>query len=75
MVSFVAGKPVSTDTPGVVVDAGLPAGRHRFQLVVLNQGGARSQSAELVVQIRRLLAPPVTGPGTGPVVNPIRRIP
>jgi hypothetical protein len=69
MVSFVAGKPFSTDTPGVVVDAGLPAGRHRFRLVVQDNGGISSQPAEIVVQVQRLIVPPVTGPViTGPVV-------
>ncbi len=69
MVSFVAGKSVSTDTPNVVVDAGLPAGRHRFRLVVQDNGGTNSQPAEIVVQVQRLVVPPITGPViTGPVV-------
>ena len=76
MVSFVAGKPVTTDTPGVLVDAGLPIGRHRFQLVVLDSGGLRSKPDEIVVQVQRLVLPPVgpvigpVGPVVGPVVGP-----
>lgn len=69
MVSFVTGTAVKTDTPDVLVDAGLPVGRHRFQLVVMDNGGTRSQPDEIVVQIRRGVVPPVTGPViTGPVV-------
>ena len=57
MAKFVRGKPVETDAPTVVVDAGLPPGRHRFQLVVVDDAGNRSAPAAVDV---------VVGPRPGP---------
>ena len=72
MVAFVAGKPLTTDTPVVVVDAGLPVGRHRFQLVVVNAAGTASKPSEIVVQVQRFVPPPVVGPiVTGPITGPL----
>ena len=39
MARFVAGQPVVTAVPSVVVDAGLPVGQHRFRLEVLTDTG------------------------------------
>ena len=69
MVSFVAGTPVTTDTPGVAVDAGLPVGQHRFRLIVLGNSGTRSRPDEIVVRVQRLIVPPVVGPVVRPVVT------
>lgn len=72
MVAFVAGQPVTTDTPGMLVDAGLPVGRHRFQLVVTDSGGMRSRADEIVVQVQRLVLPPVGPIGPiGPAIDPV----
>lgn len=57
MTGFVIGKPVRTREPKVVVDAGLPAGRHRFRLVVTRDDGRRSAPMEQVVVIRNTLRP------------------
>jgi hypothetical protein len=48
---FRPGRPVVTETPIVVVDPGLPPGRHRFQLKVVGEGGRRSKPAHLVVTV------------------------
>jgi hypothetical protein len=42
-VKFELNKPFESDQPTVEVDTGLPAGRHQFQLVVINDRGQRSQ--------------------------------
>ena len=48
---FTLHKPFETEQAVVEVDAGLPSGAYRFQLVVLNQSGLRSDPAEVVVHI------------------------
>jgi hypothetical protein len=71
-VTFSANKAVETTRPTVVVDSGLPVGRHVFRLVVVNRDGRSSQPAEVVVTIEptgsvipRGITP--TGPiGNGP---------
>jgi hypothetical protein len=50
MTAFSPGKPVTTDTPTVTVDP-LPAGRHTFTLVVVDDAGARSAPATAVVTV------------------------
>ena len=50
MTAFAPGKPVTTDTPTVAVDA-LPPGRHTFTLVVVNAAGVRSAPATAVVTV------------------------
>ena len=67
MASFTVGKPIVTPTPAIAVDAGLPVGSHRFQLVVVDSSGNRSQPAVAVVTIRK---PGITLPGGGVVVQP-----
>ena len=49
MAKFEINLPVVTDKPVVVVDADLPPGRHRFQLVVEDQAG--NASAPDVVEV------------------------
>ncbi len=44
-------KPVETREPAIDVDAGLTAGQHRLQLVVVNDRGVESAPAVLVVTI------------------------
>ena len=59
MAKFAVGKPITTTTPGVVVDAGLAVGFHRFRLNVADAGGNLSRPAEVVVEVRRLVTVPV----------------
>jgi hypothetical protein len=61
-VKFQAGVPFESENPRVVVDAGLPAGTHRFQLVVFNARGQRSApvSVDVVVEQPPIRIPPVT---------------
>lgn len=70
MTTFSIGKPVRTRKPKVVVDAGLPAGRHRFRLVVTLADGRRSAPVEQVVAIKKTRTP--AGPD---VVVPTDRVP
>ena len=44
-------KPFESSKPTIVIDAGLPVGDHRFQLVVVNDRGQRSQPVEVIVTI------------------------
>lgn len=79
MAQFSVGRPITTDTPAVTVDAGLAVGRHRFSLVVMDGTGLASRVAdELVVQVQRLVVPerPIPTPVTPvipdrPVVRPV----
>jgi hypothetical protein len=57
MASFVIGQPVTTAQSSVVVDAGLKPGFHRFQLVVVDDGGQASKPDEAVVEVAARLIP------------------
>lgn len=80
MVAFTVGKPVTTDTPEVEVDAGLAVGSHRFQLMVVDDSDLRSKPDEIVVLVRGRIVPPVTDPPIvvvrppigDPVIDPVR---
>ncbi len=48
---FTLNRPIDTVEPTVVVDGGLPAGSHRFQLVVVNRGGQSSQPVAVDIVI------------------------
>jgi hypothetical protein len=63
MAKFEPNKPQITEGPTITVDAGLPVGRHRFQLVVEDDAGQRSAPAETVVTIQERR---VGGPGDHP---------
>jgi len=78
MASFSVGKPITTTTPTIVVDPGLPVGSHSFQLEVIDSAGNRSRPDLAVVTVQRevITFPPlvdtrpiITGPG--PVVTPV----
>lgn len=60
MTQFVIGQAVTTNVPRVLVDAGLPAGRHRFRLVVVDSAGNRSQPDDRVVQVLAAGVGPLT---------------
>ena len=51
MAKFAINRPLTTTEPKVVVDAGLPEGRHRFSLVVVNEAGAQSPPDVVVVTV------------------------
>jgi hypothetical protein len=61
MSEFVIGEPVVTEEPGVEVTIdprkALPAGRHTFTLVVVDDSGNESKPAEVVVVVRDDQAP------------------
>ncbi|GAB4275676.1 MAG: hypothetical protein Kow0092_31300 [Deferrisomatales bacterium] len=51
MAGFRPGTTVVTREPFVTVDAGLPPGRYRFRLVVVDDHGNRSLPSEVVVTV------------------------
>lgn len=51
MPTFKAGQTIATQAPTIVVDPGLPPGRHRFQLEVFDAAGNRSKPATTVVEV------------------------
>jgi len=52
MAKFVKGKPQTTPTPTIDVDAGsLPMGSHRFRLQVIGASGKASAADEVVIEI------------------------
>lgn len=53
MAKFVVGETLVSEEPVIRVDAGLPVGVHRFQLVVESARGRRSRPAEVAVRVRR----------------------
>ena len=66
---FVPNVAVSTSAQTIVVDAGLAAGTHRFQLVVFNARGQASKPQTFDVVIMPTIVVPVTP--TGPVRPPL----
>jgi hypothetical protein len=52
MPTFKVGQTIETRAPTIVVDAGLPPGRHRFQLEVFDEAGNRSKPATAVIEVR-----------------------
>lgn len=80
MTTFTVGKPVTTAVAEVTVDAGLPLGSHRFQLVVVDADGNSSKAAEVVVQVDRVIAAPTDPTPTrptpsNPTLTPTRMAP
>ena len=86
MARFVVGEPHITREPTIVVDAGLPIGRHRFRLEVVDSAGLRSAPDDALVDVQRIIVDPgplipsgpiiptpgpVIGPVTGPITGPI----
>jgi hypothetical protein len=52
MAKFVVGRPLTTREPAIVVDPGLPAGAHRFELVVIGASGRKSTPDQVLVQVQ-----------------------
>ena len=58
MARFVVGTPQITREPTITVDAGLPVGRHRFRLEVVDASGLRSAPDQAVVEVQRIIIDP-----------------
>jgi hypothetical protein len=86
MARFAVGTPQITREPTITVDAGLPVGRHRFRLEVVDASGLRSAPDDAIVDVQRIIVDPgpiittgpviptpgpVIGPVIGPVVGPV----
>ena len=75
MARFALNQTIETAEPTIAVDPGLPPGRHRFQLVVIDDAGRRSRPVEAIVEIQREIVPPPpvirTDPRAGPVRPPL----
>lgn len=52
MATLTPGKPHTVREPELLVENQLAAGRYRFQLVVIDDGGLESDPAELVVTVQ-----------------------
>ena len=70
MARFVAGTPQITREPTITVDAGLPVGRHRFRLEVIDSSGLRSAPDQAIVDVQRITGPGPIIPTPGPVIQP-----
>ena len=62
MARFVVGTPQITREPTITVDAGLPVGRHRFRLEVVDATGLRSAPDQAIVEVQRIIIDP------GPII-------
>jgi hypothetical protein len=58
MATLTPGRPITVQTPELLVENQLPVGTYRFQLVVTDDGGLESSPAELVVTVRRPVVRP-----------------
>jgi hypothetical protein len=68
---FEPGVPFRSREPTVTVDPGLEEGPHRFQLVVVNARGQRSQPAVVTVTIVRRPRIPTPFPVFEPTPRPL----
>lgn len=67
MARFEINTPITTRAATVTVDAGLPVGRHRFRLDVIDVQGRRSRTpGEAIVEVQRIVIDP--RPPVPPVV-------
>jgi hypothetical protein len=75
--TFTPNEPFTTPLPRVVVDAGLPPGQHRFQLVVVGRSGRQSRPMVAVVTVlpRRPIPDPTPMPDPLPPPRPTPRFP
>jgi hypothetical protein len=70
MARFAINEPIVTGEPTIVVDAGLPVGRHRFRLEVVDTAGQVSRPDEAIVEVQRIVTPPVPPVVVEPVPRP-----
>ena len=65
MVAFALNQTITLDNqPSVSVDAGIPAGRYRFQLIVTDSTGQQSAPAFVQVTIAPFISVPPVVPAT-----------
>lgn len=62
MARFEIGTTIATTEPFIVIDAGLPSGRHRFQLVVEDAAGNQSRPDQVIVTLVERTGPILTRP-------------
>ena len=76
MATLTPGKPVTVAQPELLVENDLAAGQHRFQLVVIDDGGLESAPAELLVTVRRLVRPrdPIERPDIRDRIERVERV-
>jgi hypothetical protein len=76
MATLPPGQPVTVDQPVLLVENDLAAGQHRFQLVVVDDGGLESAPAELLVTVRRLVRPrdPIERPDIRDRIERVERV-
>ena len=69
---LVLDQPITLETPELLVENRLPAGRHRFSLSVRNARGMQSEAAVVVVTVA-VRPGPVIGPPIipTPVITPV----
>jgi hypothetical protein len=71
MARFRLNRPITSGEPTIVVDGGLPAGRHRFRLEVIDSTGQRSSPSDVVVTVTDTgPSRPPFRPGTTPIRPP-----
>ena len=68
MARFVVRYAEITREPTITVDAGLPVGRHRFRLDVIDASGLRSAPDQAIVEVQRIIVDPGRHPDAGPVI-------
>jgi hypothetical protein len=71
MARFDLNQTIGTSEATLVVDAGMPVGRHRFQLEVFNEAGRRSRPDIVIVDIQRLIIDPRDPVDPRGPINPI----
>ena len=71
MARFAVGQAIPGVEPVIVVDAGLPVGGHRFQLVVVDSAGRRSAPVEAVVMPMTMVSGPAPVVTVSRVLTPI----
>lgn len=64
-------KPVEQPKPVLLVENPLPAGLHRFELVVVNGRGVASEPVVIAVRVQRAIVVGPTGP-TRPDIGVVR---
>ena len=65
MVDFQNSKRVETTEAIIKVDAGLPAGRYVFQLIVIDESGNKSKPARINLKVTKRIAGPFRPRGSG----------
>jgi len=58
MAILAPGTPLTVNEPQLLVENPLPAGRYRFQLVVIDEGDLESDPADLIVSVHDIPRPP-----------------